>query len=132
MPRILFIDDDPLALMLLEKTAMLYNCDALTSISGKAAIEIAGREQPDMVVVDMQMNDMDGLTVIQKLKQEPVTAQIPAVILTAGPTLDVSKLAREAGAAACLYKPVNFEDLIRILEGKNGPAPQTRSTEDAS
>lgn len=118
MACFLFVDDDPLALMLLEKTASIYGCDALTTYSGQEAIDIAAREQPDMVVVDLQMEDMDGLSVIRTLMKEPKTAHIPAVILTAGPALDIANQAREAGAVACLYKPVNFEDLQQILAEK--------------
>lgn len=115
MPRILFADDDLLALTLFEKTAELYDCEAILACSGKEAIETALREKPDLVVVDLQMLDMDGLEVIRALKAEPLTADIPVVMLTAGPALDIIRQARTAGAAACLFKPMNFEDLLEIL-----------------
>jgi CheY-like chemotaxis protein len=116
MSRFLFVDDDPMALTLLEKTAMIYGCEALLACSGKEALELAAREKPDMVVVDMQMLDMDGLAVIRKLSMNTITNSIPAVMLTAGPALDIAKQAREAGAVACLYKPLDFEELQEILK----------------
>jgi DNA-binding response OmpR family regulator len=116
MARFLFVDDDPLALTLLEKTAAIYGYEAIVACSGKEAIEIAIREKPDMVVVDMQMQDMDGLSVIRKLAKNARTTRIPTVMLTAGPALDIGSKAIEAGAVACLYKPLNFEELQRILK----------------
>jgi len=116
MSRILFIDDDPLALKLMQKTASIYGHTALIANSGKTALDMAADELPDLIVVDMQLGDMDGLTVIRELSSDQITAPIPVVMLTAGPADDVGNKAREAGALTCLYKPLHFEALQDILK----------------
>lgn len=116
MRRILFVDDDALALTLLQKTCQIYGYDALLANSGREALELAEVETLDLIVVDMRMMDMDGLSLLQALTENPKTQPIPKIMLTAGSGTDIVSEARAAGAVDCLYKPLNFEMLQSILE----------------
>jgi CheY-like chemotaxis protein len=116
MAILLFVDDDPLALKLMQKTASFYGHQAVTAGSGQEALELAAVQQLDLVVVDMQMNDMDGLELIRRLLALEKEPRPPAVILTAGPADDISIRARAAGAAAVFYKPINFEEIDQFLQ----------------
>jgi CheY-like chemotaxis protein len=104
--RILIVDDDgdirEVAALSLETMA---GHKVITADSGRAALALAASEQPDAILLDVMMPDMDGPTTFQKLQSQPSTAGIPVVFLTA--KVQPSERARFAnlGAAAVLSKP---------------------------
>jgi CheY-like chemotaxis protein len=104
--RILVVDDEgdirEVAALSLETMA---GHKVITANSGSAALALAATEQPDAILLDVMMPDMDGPTTFQKLQAEPSTAQIPVVFLTA--KVQPSERARFAslGVAAVLSKP---------------------------
>lgn len=82
--RILLIDDEK------ELSEVIQTClrklggwNVLTAQSGYEGLEKAGREQPDAILLDVMMPDMDGLTVFHKLQDDPATQNIPVILLTA-------------------------------------------------
>lgn len=104
--RILIVDDDDdireVASLSLESLA---GYQVFTASSGSSGLMIAAKEQPDAILLDVMMPDMDGPTTFQKLQAQDVTAHIPVVFLTA--KVQPSERARFAslGAAAVLSKP---------------------------
>ena len=67
MARILFLDDDPVTLTMLSKIVELAGHNALTTLSGREAIQIAIEHQPDLIILDMNMPDLSGIEVIEAL-----------------------------------------------------------------
>jgi CheY-like chemotaxis protein len=79
------------------------------------AIALAIARQPDAIVLDLRMPGMDGLVVCRHLKRDPVTADIPVIILTGDDDHGVQTEALIAGAAAVLTKPCSAPRLIGTL-----------------
>ncbi len=77
---------------------------------GAAGLALVRAEAPDAVIVDLMMPGMDGYEVCRRLKQDPATATIPVVFLTARKRLDEAKV-RAVGAAGVLFKPFELDDL---------------------
>lgn len=104
--RILIVDDEDdireVAALSLETVA---GYQVLSARSGAEALVLAAAEQPDAVLLDVMMPDMDGPTTFQKLQAQPSTAHIPVVFLTA--KVQPSERARFAslGVSAVLSKP---------------------------
>jgi CheY-like chemotaxis protein len=104
--RILIVDDEndirEVAALSLES---IGGYEVLSAQSGSMALGIAANEQPDAILLDVMMPDMDGPTTLRKLQTQESTAHIPVVFLTA--KVQPSELARFAslGAAAVLSKP---------------------------
>ncbi len=104
--RILIVDDEDdireVAALSLET---IGGFQVISASSGMSAIAIAAEQQPDAVLLDVMMPDMDGPTTFRKLQAQPSTAHIPVVFLTA--KVQPSERARFAslGAAAVLSKP---------------------------
>ncbi len=104
--RILIVDDDDdireVASLSLESLA---GYQVFTASSGSSGLTIAAKEQPDAILLDVMMPDMDGPTTFQKLQAQDATSHIPVVFLTA--KVQPSERARFAslGAAAVLSKP---------------------------
>ncbi|MGH6980414.1 MAG: response regulator, partial [Stellaceae bacterium] len=105
--RILVVDDVTVNVRLLEAKLASEYFNVLTAFNGEKALEIAKAERPDLVLLDVMMPGMDGFEVCKRLKADPVTAEIPVVMVTA--LSDVSDRVKglEAGADDFLTKPVN-------------------------
>lgn len=82
---------------------------------GKEAYDIVLRDIPDLVVSDIMMPEMDGLTLCHKLKQNTVVNHIPVVLLTAKTRMEDTLEGMEAGADAYIVKPFNTEHLKRTI-----------------
>lgn len=116
MARILFVDDDPFTLEMLKRSVQLYEHHALTASNGEDAYQRALEETPDMIVTDMMLPDMDGLSLLRQLNENPVTGQIPVVMLSASPELDMVEICRRAGAKEFLSKPIHLQTLMDVIE----------------
>lgn len=116
MARILFVDDDPNTLQTLSKSAQILGYQAMQAHSGQQAVDQAAGQLPDLIVTDMNLQDMDGLTLIRILKQDGRTTNIPIVVLSASPEFDAAELVQAAGASQFLAKPVRLQTLQETIE----------------
>ena len=80
---------------------------------GEAAIELAERQRPDLVVLDVKMPKLDGIAAAQRIAEQRIA---PVVILTAFSQRDLVERARDAGAMAYLVKPFTKNDLMPAIE----------------
>ena len=114
--RVLICDDDPVILRLLEVNLELEGYDVLTAHHGEEAFEIATRELPDLVILDIMMPRLDGYQTCQKLKAQPSTEQIPVVFLSAKAQASDIEKGRSFGVAEYLTKPFDPNDLLDVVE----------------
>src|ERR1700754_4319208 len=105
--RVLVVDDIEVNVRLLEAKLLSEYYDVLTASSGPQALEIAKRESPDIVLLDVMMPGMDGLEVCKRLKSDPATRYIPVVMVTALSDVADRLKGLEVGADDFLTKPVN-------------------------
>jgi two-component system, cell cycle response regulator len=105
--RILVVDDLAPNTRLLEAKLTHEYFDVLTASDGESALKIVREHSPDIVLLDVMMPGMDGFEVCKRMKQDPASAHIPVVMVTA--LSDVSDRVRglEAGADDFLTKPIN-------------------------
>jgi response regulator NasT len=80
---------------------------------GERAVELAEEHRPDLVVLDVQMPRLDGITAAQRIAQRRIA---PVVILTAFSQRELVERARDAGAMAYLVKPFTADDLVPAIE----------------
>lgn len=106
MKRILVIDDEAdireIARMSLQITK---HWDVLTAASGTEGVAIATAEQPDAILLDVIMPDVDGLTTLKALNTNLATQHIPVLLLTATVKIATQQQCAELGARAILLKP---------------------------
>src|ERR1700679_2107230 len=104
--KVLLVDDDPdlrpLGQLSLSKVG---GWQVLLAASGDVAVQVAIREQPDLVLLDLAMPIMDGRTALERLRAEPTTARIPVIFITAGAQPEDVRALLAAGAAGVLAKP---------------------------
>jgi len=116
MARILFVDDDPHTLETLSKSVSLFGHEALRASSGEQALALAAAELPDLIITDIRLADIDGLALTRQLQDTPGTMQIPVVILSASPELEVAEAAQQAGAREFLSKPIRLNTLQEVIQ----------------
>ncbi len=106
MKRILVIDNEPyiqeVTQISLETVA---RWEVLTAGSGKEGLVVAEREQPDAILLDVMMPDMDGPTTFQQLQNNPMTCRIPVILLTAKVQDSDRQRYKEMGMTATIAKP---------------------------
>jgi CheY-like chemotaxis protein len=81
-----------------------------TAVDGEEGIYMAKSEQPDLIIADIAMPNMDGRDMIRHIRSEPDTANIPIIIFTAVGNLSAEE-ALETGANKIFFKPYDFDDL---------------------
>ncbi len=104
--RILIVDDDPdireATQLCLEITGQW---EVLKAANGPDGIAIARQEKPDAILLDMMLPGMDGLTILQRLRENPETRQIPIVILTAKAQSHEQQYFGQLKVASVITKP---------------------------
>ena len=113
--RILVVDDEVAIRILLTDLLEEKGYQVLTAADGEAGIDTAITHHPDLILLDVCMPNMEGMAVCAKLRQNPVTRQIPVIFLTAFNTNERLEQAIDMGGNDFLGKPINSVELhIRI------------------
>lgn len=107
--KILIVDDNATGRELLRDTIELEGeYEIVTAANGRDALDVAERERPDLILMDLQMPLMDGYETTEHLKADPGTADIPVVALTASHVMSEDhQRAMQVGCADYLQKPVS-------------------------
>lgn len=113
--RILIVDDDKLNIKVATRLLKPYNVQIETLLSGKEAIELLKKETNfDLILLDQMMPEMSGTETLHKLQEENI--KIPTVMLTADAMVGKKELYLKAGFDDYLSKPINIEELNKILK----------------
>lgn len=110
--RILIVDDEPLNVDLLEQELGDRGYITNAAYGGRAALDKVAADPPDLILLDVIMPDIDGITVCRMLKEDPATRLIPIVIMTALNAKEDRIRGIEAGADDFLSKPVDDRELL--------------------
>ncbi|WP_420466488.1 diguanylate cyclase [Panacagrimonas sp.] len=105
-PRLLVVDDQSVNIRVMH---LIFQAEAevLMATSGKQALDVAAREQPDLILLDIMMPDLDGLEVCRRLKATPDLADTPVIFVTGQSTAEEETTALDVGAVDFIAKPVN-------------------------
>ena len=115
MKRILVVDDLPENVFMLQDRLENEGYEVVTAYDGKTGIAKATSDMPDLILLDVMMPGMTGIEVCKALKQDPSTADIPIIIVTAKSGADDTREGLEAGAFDYIKKPFEkVEMLARI------------------
>lgn len=103
-PLLLIVDDNPLSMRLASET-LCNSYDVRISTSGIGALEFCKTQIPDLILMDIVMPDLDGLSACKMLKSNAATSHVPIIFLTGQATIDVETNCWEAGCADFIIKP---------------------------
>jgi two-component system response regulator MprA len=110
MPAVLVVDDDPKLLKMLQRTLTYENLDVFTAVNGLEALPLAQTHKPDLIIVDWMMPKMDGVSFIQRLRDEGDKTMI--LMLTARDAIENRVEGLESGADDYLVKPFAPAELV--------------------
>ncbi|MCK0507671.1 response regulator [Aromatoleum anaerobium] len=114
--RILIAEDHPASLELLRYLLAANGYDILSAEDGEAALDLARRDRPDLIICDLQMPKKNGYEVVRQLKSEPVLAAIPVVAVTAFSMIGDREQVLAAGFDGYLSKPIEPEQFVALIE----------------
>jgi CheY-like chemotaxis protein len=116
MTRILLVEDNEMNRDMLSRRLSRRGFDVLIAENGKAGVELAASERPDLILMDMSLPVMDGWEATRRIKANPVTSRIPVIALTAHAMASDRDMALEAGCDDYDSKPVDLSQLVRKIE----------------
>ncbi|MBF0178581.1 MAG: response regulator [Magnetococcales bacterium] len=113
--KLLMVEDNAMNREMLQAVLDEVGLTAAVAEDGGRGVAMAAEMRPDLILMDLHMPVMDGLTATRLLKQNPVTASIPVIGLSADAFVEREREAREAGVDAFLTKPVDLARLIPLM-----------------
>jgi signal transduction histidine kinase/CheY-like chemotaxis protein len=114
---LLHIEDNLSNLRLVERLLdRRGDVELVAAMQGRLGVELARQHRPVMVLLDLHLPDVDGAEVLRQLRDDPLTASIPVVIVSADATPGLTQRLLAAGARAFLPKPVEVPALLRLLD----------------
>jgi CheY-like chemotaxis protein len=121
---ILIVEDSPLNRKLVEAVLRPHGYRLLIAVDGEEAIEMATRERPDLILMDIQLPKVSGYDATKTLRSQPETAHIPIVALTAHAMADERERVMAAGCDGYITKPIDtraFPGRVRqYLDSRKG------------
>ena len=113
--NVLAVDDVPLNLILVQKMLSRFNFKIRTAANGQLALDAVAEQKPDLILLDLMMPGIDGFEVIRRLRDNPETADIRIVILSALNSNEDIVKGFNVGANDFIMKPIIMEKLLTCV-----------------
>lgn len=113
---VLIAEDDPKSMKLTYDLLNVFGYTTLTATNGLQAVEMAKFHKPDLILMDVQMPVMDGLTATRLIKADSNIKDIPIIATTAYAMRDDENKTKEAGCDGYITKPIDIQYLLRTIE----------------
>jgi len=114
--KVLIIDDDAALVAGLRRNMEFYSYQVISALAGSDGLAKAGKEKPDVILLDIKMPDMDGREVLKKLRDDPATKNIPVIMLTSRREIEEVVKSISGGAVDYLTKPFVFEPAAGLIK----------------
>jgi two-component system cell cycle response regulator DivK len=114
--RILIVEDNPANMKLASLLLRNAGHEALVAVDAESGLTLARLEKPDLILMDIQLPGMDGLSAAALLKKDPATAAIPIIALTAMAMKEDEEKTLAAGCDAYIAKPLRYQELYAAID----------------
>jgi two-component system cell cycle response regulator DivK len=135
MAKVLVIEDNPSNMKLTSLILGNAGHSVVGAVDAESGLKLARDEQPDLILMDIQLPGMDGLTATTLLKHDPTTASIPVIALSALAMKSDKERSKSAGGDAYLVKPLRYRELYEVVQRllqKSQPDPTQATHSDLS
>lgn len=116
MPKVLVVEDNEKNMKLFRDLLQAKGYETLEAATGEEALELAGAEGPDLILMDIQLPGIDGVTALERLRADEATAGTTVVALTAQAMAGDRERFLGAGFDGYISKPVNVPEFLRAVE----------------
>ena len=120
--KILLVEDNEFNRKIVRDLLSRQPYDLLEAHDGEAGMEVARRELPDLIIMDVQLPKLSGLEATRRIRAEPAIAKIPIIVVTSFALSGDDKKAMDAGASAYLAKPYSPRQLLEAIRKMLGDA----------
>lgn len=117
MARVLIVDDSPTETYKISSILSKHGYDVITAETGEQGVDVARKELPDVVLMDIVMPGLNGFQATRQLSREPSTSHIPVIIVTTKDQDTDRVWGQRQGAKGYLTKPVDGKLLVQAIEG---------------
>jgi two-component system cell cycle response regulator DivK len=117
VPKILLVEDNELNRDMLSRRLAKKGFEICMAVDGESGVELAGSQQPDLILMDMSLPVMDGWEATRRIKAHPDTRHIPVIALTAHAMGEDRKKALDAGCDDYDTKPIELARLLGKIAG---------------
>jgi CheY-like chemotaxis protein len=114
---VLIADDDADTRLMLRTVLELNSFKVLEAADGEAAVQLVEKERPDVVLMDFSLPVIDGLAALRRIRASTTTPEVPIIFLSGRAEPAPQMAAREAGCNDYLVKPVDLDQVVRLVEG---------------
>ena len=123
-PVVLIVEDHDDTREMLQLLLQVFGCRVIPAHDGEEALSLAEKSIPDLILMDMRMPHLDGLSVTRLIRSHPTLNQVPIIAVTGMVTPQFKIEVLRAGCNDCLYKPIDFERLEQLVKTLTPSAPR--------
>ena len=116
MKRILVVEDNETNLYLIKFMLNKSGYEVIEAMDGQTGVELAAKEKPDLILMDIQLPDIDGLEATKRIRASEADSEIPIIALTSYAMVGDREKALAAGCTGYIEKPINPETFIADME----------------
>ena len=116
MTTILYVEDNAEHRLMMHTLLISRGFNVEMGRNGEEGVKLAKELHPDLILLDLYMPKMDGFGMMEHLKEDPTTQDIPIIVVSAWPTGDHRKRAFEGGALAFVAKPYDTDALVDLIK----------------
>lgn len=115
--RVLVIDDSPTIVALLKRMLQQNHYEVLVAYDGESGLDIAQRERPDLIFLDIVLSGIDGFSALRKLRRHPVTKDTPVIMISGNAQATEQFYVQRIGADDFMKKPFSRPEVFSRIEG---------------
>lgn len=115
MKKVLIIDDSTTTRAVLKVYLSGQSFDFLEASNGQDGLQLARQELPDVIIIDLRMPGMDGMTFCRRVRAESALKHIPIILITGSKGADVRAEALRSGASVFMTKPIDVPTLAKVV-----------------
>jgi two-component system, cell cycle response regulator DivK len=116
MSLILIVEDNEKNLKLVRDVLQFKGYRTVEAVTGTEGVRLAREEKPDLVLMDIQLPDIDGITALGRLRADPLTRKMPVVAVSASVMPDDQQRIVASGFDAYVTKPINVKSFLETVE----------------
>ena len=122
MTVILIVEDNEKNMKLVRDVLQFKGYETLEATTGREGVRLAIEHQPGLVLMDVQLPDIDGITALRLIREEPQLKDMPVVVVTASVMPDDQQRIAASGFDAFISKPINVKSFLETVARFAGPA----------
>ena len=123
-PVVLIVEDHDDTREMLQLLLQAFGCRVIPAHDGAEALSLAEKSIPDLILMDMRMPHLDGLSVTRLIRSHPTLNEVPIIAVTGMVTPQFQSDALSAGCNDCLYKPIDFDRLEELIKTLTPSTPR--------